>query len=62
MTYFPSFDEIKSEPFLCQGCGKWFVPTPGMENVSCCVMHGPGSCCHYSETEIPEPNKEKGNE
>ena len=37
---------------LCPQCGKRFVPTPGMQNVSCCVAHPPGSCCHYSETEV----------
>lgn len=60
MTYFPRKPALggplgMGEPSLCPGCGKWFVPTPGMENTSCCVAHGPGSCCHYSETEITAP-------
>ena len=46
-------------PRLCLQCGRWFVPTLGMENVSCCVAHG-GSCCHYSETEVPEPKNARG--
>lgn len=55
MVYFPEIDRTPPKPEKCPGCGKWYVPTPGMENVSCCVAHGPGSCCHYSETEVPEP-------
>ena len=42
-------------PHRCPQCRRWFVPTVGMENISCTVMHG-GSCCHYSETEVPAPN------
>ena len=47
--------ESLAKPEKCRGCGKWYVPTEGMENVSCTVLHGPGSCCHYSETEVAEP-------
>lgn len=58
MTYFPPKPPPIGPlgtglPEKCPGCHKWYVPTPGMENVSCCVAHGPGTCCHYSETEIP---------
>lgn len=42
-------------PHRCPQCRRWFVPTVGMENISCTVMHG-GSCCHFSETEVPYPN------
>ena len=38
-------------PTFCKGCGKWYEPIPGMENISCCVDHG-GGCCHYSEREV----------
>lgn len=44
----------KATPHLCRQCRRWFVPTLGMGNVSCCVEHG-GGCCHYSETEVPAP-------
>lgn len=58
MVYFPRLEERggplgTGEPEKCPGCDKWFVPTPGMEGVSCCVAHGPGTCCHFSETEVP---------
>lgn len=55
MTYFPPVKQERIQPSRCPGCGDWYVPTPGMENVSCCVMHPPGSCCHYSETRVEPP-------
>jgi hypothetical protein len=55
MTYFPPKDTSPPTPEKCRACHRWFVPKPGWEMVSCCVMHPPGSCCHYSETEVPEP-------
>lgn len=56
MTYFPPKDTTPPRPTKCPGCGKWHIPTPSMEMVSCCVLHPPGSCCHYSETEVPPPS------
>lgn len=53
MTYFPKPAPTVAEK--CPGCRRWFVPTPGMGMTSCTVFHGPGSCCHYSETEVPAP-------
>lgn len=55
MTYFPKLVEQESKPFQCPGCKDWYVPNPAMRNVSCCVYHGPGTCCHYSETRVPTP-------
>lgn len=60
MTYFPPKPVPTGPlgtglPTKCPGCDKWYVTTPGMENTSCCVAHGPGSCCHYSETEVLKP-------
>lgn len=60
MVYFPpppppSGPLGTGEPQKCPGCGDWYVPTPGMENTSCAVLHGPGSCCHYSETRVAPP-------
>ena len=50
MTYFPLPRELR---FQCPGCKKWFMPG----NYSCCVLHAPGTCCHYSDTEIPAPQE-----
>lgn len=58
MTYFPPRSNAPAKPKKCPGCGDWYVPTPGMENTSCCVAHGPGSCCHYSETKVDRPTTE----
>lgn len=53
MTYFPL--PAEREPVKCPGCGKWFIsPRVGM---SCLVLHPPGTCCHYGETEVPAPAK-----
>ena len=59
MTYFPIIEKREPVPEKCPGCGDWYVPTPGMENVSCCVAHGPGSCCHFSETKVEAPSTQR---
>lgn len=61
MTYFPPLPEGLDEPFQCPGCKKWFRRNPEREGVSCAVLHGPGSCCHYSDIEVdpPEPKEEE---
>ena len=42
-----------SEPYKCRMCGKWWSK---VSNMSCCVMHSSGTCCHqYSDIEIEEP-------
>ncbi len=43
-------------PTRCCRCGKWYVPNPGRAGLSCCVLHGPGQCCHYTETEVTAPD------
>lgn len=47
MPYFPSVKEMPS--YNCPGCRRWFT----VGNVSCCVAHSPGSCCHHYEQEVP---------
>ena len=38
--------------FLCSKCGKNYR-TPDYEvTTSCLVLHPPGTCCHYHETEV----------
>lgn len=58
MVYFPKEMEVENVPKKCPGCGKWYVRNPAMEGVSCCLYHSPGSCCHFSETEVQNPNPE----
>jgi len=46
-------------PYWCRNCGAWFRIRRGMENVSCCVAHGEGDCCHFNEekVEITAPSR-----
>jgi hypothetical protein len=52
----PYFPKKRANHYKCRGCGDWF--TPG--NVSCCVAHAPGTCCHYGETRIEEEPNARG--
>jgi len=40
--------------FRCPMCDGLYRRNPKMENVSCCVLHPPGSCCHYSDIPVSE--------
>lgn len=49
--YFPP--EKPQAPEKCPGCGKWYVTDGSSRSrVSCCVVHAPGTCCHYGEIEV----------
>ena len=58
MVYFPKVKEAPARPTKCPGCERWYVPNPKKAHESCCVMHFPGSCCHFSDTEVPAPQEE----
>ena len=45
----PYFPHIQSQEYTCQGCGRRFRKT----GLSCCVLHPPGTCCHYGEISLP---------
>lgn len=50
----------KLEKYTCQRCGKTWKPTKNSVNISCAVLHSPGSCCHYMEKEVkPHPKERK---
>lgn len=49
MPYFPKQSETA---YRCAGCGGSFV----RGNVSCCVAHAPGTCCHYGEKPVAAAN------
>jgi len=38
--------------FKCPVCGELFRNNPFMVGMLCCVMHSPGSCCHYSDIKV----------
>lgn len=50
MPYFPQQQETA---YKCQGCGQWYY----RGNVSCCVLHTPGSCCHFGERPATPPTQ-----
>lgn len=52
MPYFPPDDFVETV-YHCQGCGGWFKTIRNA--VSCCVMHEPGTCCHFSELAVLAP-------
>ena len=52
MTYFPNY-RIESKPQKCPGCGGWFIYNE--HGMSCLVLHAPGTCCHYGETQVSAP-------
>lgn len=37
--------------YLCSKCKTWYIR---YANISCCVLHGPGQCCHYGEHQATE--------
>lgn len=45
MPYFPPRRETK---YYCPNCKAWFIPS----NISCTVLHEPGTCCHKYEEKI----------
>jgi hypothetical protein len=49
VPYFPPAEPPK--PYYCPNCKAWFY----YSNMSCLVMHGPGSCCHHYEQKAPAP-------
>lgn len=48
MPYFP-LKTAKGSAYYCPQCKAWYTRS----NVSCCVLHAPGSCCHMGETKLP---------
>lgn len=41
--------------YRCTVCARWFQPKYPL--VSCAVMHLPGSCCHYGDEPVKEPDR-----
>lgn len=38
--------------YTCSICKKTYKSNPEMAGISCAVLHGPNSCCHYSDIEV----------
>lgn len=41
----------RRQAYRCGRCGRWFL----QGNTACCVVHSDDSCCHYGDTEVPNP-------
>jgi hydrogenase maturation factor len=41
-----TFERIADFLYTCPVCGGTFRKG----NISCCVAHAPGTCCHYGDT------------
>ena len=54
MPYFPI--QPKPKPYKCEGCGGWYF----YSNMSCTVLHSPGSCCHYYEEQYDAERQTDG--
>jgi hypothetical protein len=46
-------DNVITSTFQCSLCGDWYGVGP--VQVSCTVLHSPGSCCHYGQTKVESP-------
>ena len=47
--------EPAGEPYRCGLCGKYFL----RGNVTCCVMHSPGTCCHLGDQEVTPTREDR---
>ncbi len=51
---FPQAEDFSISIIFCPICKKHYRANSVNKNMSCLVMHGPGSCCHYNDLEISE--------
>ena len=54
MPYFPLANEARE--YTCEGCHQRFRIPKGGVTTSCCVLHAPGTCCHFGEEQLSQPN------
>ena len=52
MPYYPKAEAPNAQPYWCPNCAAWFLPQCGPVQLSCCVIHQPGDCCHHGETKL----------
>ncbi len=57
MSIFPQCEETIIEIFECPICTNIYIR--GNSNVICCVMHAPGTCCHYTDKKIDKDKLNK---
>ena len=54
MTVFPEQGSDIIRVFRCPKCQGLYLNDPARVDISCCVSHAPGTCCHYSDILINE--------
>jgi len=50
--YIEPTDKALVDIYKCRGCQGIYHRQQGRYQISCCVAHGEGSCCHYGETQV----------
>ena len=56
MPYFEPSVPAEPVPYFCPNCKAWYVSVQREgPRMGCLVYHAPGSCCHFAEKEVPEP-------
>lgn len=53
MTLFPESEKNEVNIYTCPKCNCLYLRQSGSSMMSCSVMHGPGSCCHYGDKSLP---------
>jgi hypothetical protein len=57
MPYYPP--SMLARPYWCVNCQVWYrAKDAGHSGLGCLVHHGPGSCCHFGEEQVPAPDDE----
>lgn len=54
MPYFPELQP--AAPYFCPRCEAWYIVLELA--ISCCVIHLPGTCCHFNEEMVEMPQGE----
>jgi len=54
---FQQRDRSVIDIYLCPICQSYY--TRNNSNMSCCVNHAPGSCCHFNEIEVSKNKIDK---
>ena len=57
MAVFPNYERGVLDIYECPICGG--IYRRGRGDMSCCVLHGPGSCCHYSDIKVTQVELDK---
>ncbi len=48
----PNVDVDEINIYRCPICKNYYRSQTGSVQMQCCVLHAPGTCCHFGETLI----------